>query len=41
MKDIRFADPYGKRKLGNDRNSLESQNQQLLKKHRFVDMEVS
>ena len=41
MKDIRFADPYAKRKLGNDRNSMESQNQQLLKKHRFVDMEVS
>ncbi|QCD92600.1 internalin A [Vigna unguiculata] len=40
MEDIWFSDPYGKRKLEDDLNSLESQNQQLLKKHRFVDMEA-
>jgi len=36
MEDIWFSDPYGKRKL----EELESKNQQLLKKHRFVDMEA-
>jgi len=40
MEDIWFSDPYGKRKLEDDLNSLESQNQQLLKKRRFVDMEA-
>lgn len=40
MEDIWFSDPYGKRKLEDDLNSFESQNQQLLKKHRFVDMEA-
>ncbi|KAG5064063.1 hypothetical protein JHK85_005246 [Glycine max] len=41
MEDIRFTDPYSKRKLDNDLYSLESQNHRLLKKHRFVDMEDS
>nr|KYP42913.1 TMV resistance protein N [Cajanus cajan] len=41
MEDIRFSDPYGKRKLEDDHNSLEIQNLQLVKKHRFVDMDVS
>jgi len=39
MEDIWFSDPYGKRKLEDNLNSLKSQSQQLLKKHRFVDME--
>ncbi|KAK7381300.1 hypothetical protein VNO78_33886 [Psophocarpus tetragonolobus] len=32
MEDIQFADPYRKRKLDNDLDSLESQDYQLLKK---------
>ncbi|CAJ1946984.1 unnamed protein product [Sphenostylis stenocarpa] len=41
MEDTRFSDPYGKRKLEDYPNSLESHKRQLLKKHSFLDMEVS
>ncbi|KAK7360086.1 hypothetical protein VNO77_02062 [Canavalia gladiata] len=40
MEDIRFTDPYEKRKLEDDLNSSVPENNQFLKKQKFVDMEI-
>ncbi|KAL2335507.1 hypothetical protein Fmac_016720 [Flemingia macrophylla] len=39
MDNVRLDDPFGKRKLDDDLDSLEPQNHQILKRHRFLDMD--